>query len=60
MGVTKFKVIGNHTVDGVEPGKTFEVDENAGRIRWLARAGHIRPVRREPRQSRKPDSKKGD
>lgn len=38
------KVIGTHAVDGVEPGGTVVIDDDA-RIRYLTRAGHIAPKR---------------
>lgn len=39
----KFKVVGNHTVDGAKPGKTVTIDDET-RARRLVRAGHLAPV----------------
>lgn len=41
--MSKFKVIGNHSIDGVRPGRTVTVDDPA-RARRLVRAGHLAPV----------------
>lgn len=38
--MARYKVVGNHAVDGVEPGGTVEIDDDA-RARYLARAGHV-------------------
>lgn len=37
----RFKVTGNHTVAGVDPGKTVELDESDPRTQALVRAGHL-------------------
>lgn len=39
----RFKVVGNHAVDGVPPGRRVVIDDPE-RARWLTRAGHVRPV----------------
>ncbi len=39
----RFKVVGNHRVDGVEPGGTVEI-EDEGRIAALVVGGHIQPA----------------
>lgn len=38
--MARYKVVGNHAVDGVEPGGTVVIDDDA-KARYLARAGHI-------------------
>lgn len=42
--MSTYKVVGNHTVEGVEPGKTVKIDDEA-RARRLVRAGHLEPVK---------------
>lgn len=37
----RFKVTGNHKVDGVEPGKTVDLDADDPRTVALIQAGHL-------------------
>lgn len=39
----KYKVVGNHMVDGAKPGRTVTVEDET-RARLLVRAGHLAPV----------------
>lgn len=41
--MSRFKVVGNHAVKGVAPGKTGESDDEDW-VDWAERAGHIRVV----------------
>lgn len=41
----KYKVIGNHPVAGVAPGKTVELDLPEANIKALVSAGHIASVK---------------
>lgn len=43
----RFKVVGNHEVDGVATGGTVVIDDEA-RARWLTRAGHIEVPKKAP------------
>lgn len=57
--MAKFKVVGNHMVDGVKPGGTVEVDDERGRK--LQRAGHLEPVPvKVPKLDRKDGATGGD
>lgn len=44
----RYRVVGNHAVEGVEPGGTVKIPgppcRKVGRARRLFRAGHIAPV----------------
>lgn len=53
----RFKIIGNHSVGGVEPGKTVDLDDNP-KTQALVKAGHLAPVKVE--SPKKPDPAKGD
>ncbi len=41
----RFKVVGNHSVAGVAPGKIVELDEDDPKTVALVRAGHLEPVK---------------
>lgn len=41
----RYKVVGNHAVKGVPPGKTVTIDDPK-QARQLVRGGHIAPKRR--------------
>lgn len=42
--MTKYTIIGDREVDGVEPGGTIDIEDQE-RARQLVRAGHIEPTR---------------
>ncbi len=43
----RYKVVGNHPVDGHAPGKTFTADYDEAKEAFLVAAGHIKPLRKE-------------
>lgn len=44
----RFKVVGNHTVSGVAPGRTVELDPDDPRTKALVKAGHLAARRSKP------------
>lgn len=42
--MTKYTIVGDREVDGVQPGGTIDIEDNE-RARQLIRAGHIEPTR---------------
>lgn len=55
----KFKVIGNHRVNGVEPGKVVEFPANNVQIEALLIGGHISPLP-PPKPPKDPKGKGGE
>lgn len=47
----KYKIIGNHPVAGVAPGKTVELDLAEANIAALVKAGHVAPARQKKNSS---------
>jgi len=44
----RYKVVGSHTVAGVQPGRTVTIDDPV-QARQLERGGHIAPIVAPPR-----------
>lgn len=47
--MARYKVVGNHAVAGVKPGKTVDIDDDA-QAAQLVYSGHIEPVKASPKK----------
>lgn len=45
----KYRIVGNHSIDGIEPGKTVDIADEQ-RARRLVRAGHLEPKPTKPKR----------
>lgn len=52
-----FRVVGNHPVDGHQPGATFQAAYSKQHRQYLITAGHVELVRRAEGQPGTPDRK---
>lgn len=55
--MARFKVVGNHAVDGVAPGGTVTIDDDV-QAAQLVRSGHLKPVAAKKPAARKQPAKK--